>query len=63
MHLSSPPLPRLSEAQIIAALENGTLALGKACLYEASSQRGDLENSQIVTRSVTWLTMASLSVA
>ena len=36
--------------------------LRKACFYAASSQRGDSENSEVHSRSLTWLTMASLSV-
>ena len=63
MHFSHPPLPRLSEAQIIAAHKNVILALGKANFSEASSQRGYSENSEIVSRSLTWFTMASLNVA
>ena len=39
-----------------------TLALAKACFSEASAQRGDSEHSEVLSRSLTWLTMASLSV-
>ena len=46
-------LPRLSEAQRIAAKKKLTLALAKACFSDASSQRGDSENSEVLSRSLT----------
>jgi len=63
MHFSPPHLARLSEAHIIAAIKNVTLALGKANFSEKASQTGYSENSEIVSLSFTWVTFASLSVA